>query len=292
MRNDNQLSRSPVIDSPRRFPFVLWTKYWRESWLLLVSLAAVLFLLEWLRVWMTGQVNLGALGTFLRAMPPAFERLAGVPVAAIATPTGRIAMGYVDPVLMLCAVAWSIARGSDCVSGEIGRGTMEMLLAQPLRRWSIIAMHAMVTTLGCVLLAVSCWLGTWIGVRWFASAAEVDAMLFVPAALNLFGLMFFLAGVGTLVSAFDNQRWRTIGILGGFYVAESLLKVVARVKPEFGWLMNLTFLGLYEPQVLVLTAADAWRQCGVYLAWLVGLGSLAYIAGIIVFSRRELPAPS
>ncbi|MFO0947626.1 MAG: ABC transporter permease subunit [Planctomycetota bacterium] len=39
-----------------------------------------------------------------------------------------------------------MTRGSDAIAGEIDRGTMEVLLAQPIRRSTIIVTHAVVTT--------------------------------------------------------------------------------------------------------------------------------------------------
>jgi len=285
LRDDNKFRRLGWL------PWALWTKYWREAWPLLVSLTLLLSVMQWLRVWITSQVNLGALEVFLKAMPPAFEKLAGVPVSAIATPTGRIAMGYVDPFLIFVCAVWAIARGSDCVSGEIGRGSMEMLLAQPVRRSSIVMVHGLGTSLGAAILAASCWVGTWAGLHTFKVPAAVDAMHFVPAAMNVFGLMFFLAGVSTLVSSSGSQRWRTVGILGGFYVVETLVKVVSRVTPGLNKLMYGTYLTAFEPQLLVIVPEEAWSRLIVYNGWLLGLGLVAYLTAIVVFNKRDLPAP-
>ena len=46
---------------------------------------------------------------------------------------------------------FAIARGSDVVSGELGRGTLEMLLAQPVSRLQVLYTQAAVT-LVCLLL--------------------------------------------------------------------------------------------------------------------------------------------
>ena len=55
----------------------------------------------------------------------------------------------------------------------------------------------------------------------------VDAHLFWPAALNLFTLGFFLAGVATFLSSCDRYRWRTIGIVVAFYVVQMIIELVA-----------------------------------------------------------------
>lgn len=269
----------------------LWTKAINDAQLLLGGLMLLLFAFNVLFVWLTTLVDLGAWQYILQRLPGQFESLIGVPFAKVATTSGRIGLGYVDPVVLFALVTWSLARGSDAVSGEIGRGTMELLLAQPVSRVSLLATHAAVTTIGAALLAVAAWTGTYVGLRLTGLVAEADPRLYVPAALNLFAATFFLAAATTLVSACDSQRWRTLGIVGAFYVIELIVKIVARMAPKFGWLMYATFLGAFEPQTLVVYPDRAWQMSLRYDATLVGLGLATYVAAAIVFNRRDIPAP-
>ena len=57
----------------------------------------------------------------------------------------------------------------------------------------------------------------------------------MPAVLNVFGLMVCMAGITAAVSAADSYRWRTIGILCGFYVFSILAKLVGRMSGIFSW---------------------------------------------------------
>jgi len=66
---------------------------------------------------------------------------------------------------------WAIVRGSDVVSGELSRGTMEMLLAQPVCRRDVYLRHAKYTVLGLLVLSLMLWLGMSVGV-WTASVKE------------------------------------------------------------------------------------------------------------------------
>src|SRR5688500_9749079 len=141
----------------------LWKRAFLESRMMLVASSALLFFFHWLFVWLSSKVDLGAIGMFLGALPEEWQRVSPVPVADIATPAGRIGLAYLDPVSIVTATAWGIARGSDSVSGELGRGTMEMVLAQPVRRLSVLFVQAAVTTLGAVLLGVFAWFGTCAG---------------------------------------------------------------------------------------------------------------------------------
>src|SRR5215467_984985 len=144
----------------------LLVKALRDGWLLLVCLAALLFGFTWLQIWLGSMISLPEFAKFLSsALPKNFERLSPVPFSEMATSAGRIAIIYAHPLVLFGTLAWAIARGSDCVSGEIGRGTMEMLLAQPVRRVSVYASQAIVTAAGSLVLAIAAWCGTAIGLR-------------------------------------------------------------------------------------------------------------------------------
>lgn len=269
----------------------LWLKAMGDARLLLSALALLLFIFPWLFVWLTSLVELGAFAVFLQALPDAVESLVGVPLSKVATPTGRIAMAYVDPVVLLAVVSWAVARGSDVVSGELDRGTLELLLAQPTRRSALVITQGVVTVAGAAILAFSLWLGTYVGLKTVDQGQPVLAAHFVPGAINVFALTFFLAGVSTLVSACDTYRWRTIGVMVGFYVVELIVKIVARLAPNLDWLMYGTFLGAFEPQVMIVLPERAVAMSWRYDCTLIGLGLAAYVLATVTFSRRDLPAP-
>lgn len=269
----------------------LWTKAVGDARLLLAGLTILMFGFNWLFVWLTSLVELGAFTVFLKALPGEFESLIGVPIGEVATTSGRIALGYIDPVVVFTIVTWSFARGSDVVSGEMGRGTMEMLLAQPVRRWQLLGTHAIVTTVGSAVLALSAWLGTYQGLAVTGLIREVEPRHFIPAALNLFACTFFLTALTTLISACDNQRWRTLGIVGAIYIVQLLMKIVARMAPKFHYLMYATFLAAFEPQTLVIYPDRAWNTSLRYDGTLLGLGLVCYVVAAVVFSRRDIPAP-
>jgi ABC-2 type transport system permease protein len=283
--------REVAVPPSSWFPAALWVKALGEARLLLVAEMIAIIVFGMIYVWLISQVDLRALATFLKALPATFERVAGVPFRSIATPEGRLAMFFVDPVTAFVAASWSIARGSDCISGEIGRGTMELLLAQPVRRTAIVVVQAVVTTAGAALIALSIWLGIWLGMRFTGFAAQIEPARFMPSAMNVFGLMFFLTAFSTLISAFGRDRRRTVGLAVGFYLVQVLMKIIAQAAPAFGWLRYGTFLGAFEPQSLAIHPETAWAE----LAWrngcLIGLGITAYAAAATVFCRRDLPAP-
>jgi ABC-2 type transport system permease protein len=87
---------------------------------LFIAIYALMFFFPWVFLWASGKISLPAFGNFLaNALPPEWQQLWGVPISEVATPKGRAALVFVHPLIAFSAAIWTIARGSDCVSGEI-----------------------------------------------------------------------------------------------------------------------------------------------------------------------------
>ncbi len=270
----------------------IWKKTWGDQRLLFLSLAALWTAFPWLYLWLSAQIPMPAFQeVLLRAIPPDWQKLSGVPFSEVATHAGRVALAFVDPVVVLAATVWGITRGSDAVAGQLERGTLEMVLAAPLRRTALFATQALATTVASALLCCVLLAAVWSAVSFGPWAGKVEPSRFVPATANVFGLMVCIAGIAACVSAADSHRWRTIGILCGFYVFSILAKLVGRLSGPLSWVGYLSVLNAYEPQRLVGGSAESWRLLGLYDGVLIGVGLAAYVVGAMIFRRRDLPAP-
>jgi len=273
---------------------LLLKKAMLEAWPLLAACSLMVFAFCWTRVWIVTRFELQRFEAFLEQLRP-FEQFMPVPLEQVLTYSGSLALTFDEPVLLLCILVWSISRGSDVVSGELGRGTLEMLLAQPISRLQLLWAHCAVAIVGLVWLASLVWFGLYAGIQTnrvretvqtgtslnvpftnlkiplfqgeeqtvFVPLAErVDASLFVAPCLNLFAFSLFILSLSTLISAVDRYRWRTIGIVMGIYVLQLLLYLLAKATPETRWCHALTFFSLYSPSGMVnLSSRDpsvAW----------------------------------
>lgn len=286
----------------RTMHLALWKKSFREARWLLLGICAAMFAFQWMRVWMIGQVPIGNFRHLLKLLPSVAEKLSPIPYDQLATPLGRVSAGFTEPLVVLMVTVWGIARGSDAVSGELGRGTMELLLAQPVRRISVLATQAGVTLAGAALLALAAWLGMLTGVKTVALEEAVAVKSLLPGVINLFALCAFLAGLSTLASSADRYRSRTIGIMGAIYVAATVCKIVGRVSERWQYLTYFSFFTAFEPALLVMRPDEAWgfwyetagggRLGGLgYDGILIGLAALFYAGAAFIFCRRDLPAP-
>lgn len=257
----------------------VWHKSIREARAMLAALGLILFAFCWLRVWIVGLLPMQNFQTILDQFPQ-IEQFLPVSVSQLITYPGRIALTFEELIVVMGFALWCIARGSDVVSGELGRGTLEMVLAQPVSRRVFFWSKSLTSLLGLACLAGLCWAGIYVGIQLTTVpkpvpvvplgpaaaflidppyvrtplANEVSAATFLYPTLNLFSLGVFLLGMTTLCSSFDRYRWRTIGVSSGIFAVAIVTKIVALADPRLSWLRWFTFLTAYEPQRVVQIA--------------------------------------
>jgi len=256
-----------------------------ETRLLFAACAVWLFAFCWIRVWIVSSMEETRFANILELLGDNLVKtLSPVSLSHLTSFTGRIALAWDDGLVVFVMLAFAISRGSDVVSGELNRGTLEMLLAQPVSRLQVLFSQAFVTVTCIALLSVATWIGTWMGIQTtqaklerqatlvkipfgpslpnpFARSeiekvpmrSQVESQSFTPAAVNLFCFGLCFAGGASLLSACDRFRWRTIGITLALFVLQAIAKVVGVLKKEtnFEWLKYVSALTAYEPSRLV-----------------------------------------
>jgi ABC-2 type transport system permease protein len=262
-----------------------------EARWLLVGSVLLVFAFEWLYVWLVSQIPMKQFAVIVGALPKAVLSLSPIPVSQWLTIEGRIAMSYNEPIILLVLAAWSIGRGSDAVSGELSRGTLEMLLAQPVSRSAILSANAVVTVLGCAAIAFGSWFGLAVGMSLVTLDTTATPEVFLPAAANTMAFGFFLSGATTALSAADRYRWRTIGIVCAAFLVQKIIEIVALMVERFAWLKPYTIFSLFKAPMFVTDpqgmAGLFWQYNGTLLA----LGLAGYVLAAVIFTRRDLPAP-
>jgi len=245
-------------------------------------------------------------------------------------PTDFLAVALMHPVVIVLAFLWCVGRSAGAISGELDRGTMELLLSQPVPRDRLIFAHLIVDLLTIPLLCSSIFAGTQLGLAStgpFVESAEVIAKVKAKAppiargliddrpktlpveatqqwkgVLNLSALMFAMSGLGLWLSSAGRSRWRTMGLASLVILTMFVVNVVAQLYEPIGWLRPFTLFYYYQPQVHWLN--DRWNTdvgeafgFGSKLVvvpcdlFLFTLGTAGYFLALRVFTRRDLPAP-
>jgi beta-exotoxin I transport system permease protein len=234
-----------------------------------------------------------------------------------------LSIGYVHPLMQIIFCLWAIGRAAGALAGEIDRGTMELLLAQPIARWKVVAAHLAVDAIVIPVLCLCLWGGTLLGIQvvgpFQVTEAElaafsslpfkvvvdpdmlvVNARAFGPALVNVGGLLFALSGMTMLFSATGRFRNRVIGGTVLIALVMFLINAVGQLWDVLNPWRPLTLFYYYQPQAIALH--NKWTvDPGVLwtgnsspinvIAVLGGVGLIGYALALSVFTRRDLPAP-
>lgn len=232
-----------------------------------------------------GKLDTSQFQQIMDLLPKDWRKFAAVDFDWLVSYLGRTSFTLDEPMLVLLISAWAIVRGSDVVSGELSRGTMEMFLAQPVSRRRIFLTHAFWTVAGLVALTLTAWLAMAVGV-WstdveetrypeifglpltfaeptktkVAMGTQVSPWMFLPGIINFFSLGFFLAAASSLVSAWDSFRWRTLGVMSAFYFANAGIKIFGMSLDEHRWVTHLSVFGFYSPANAIALTQDHWSH--------------------------------
>lgn len=239
-------------------------------------------------------------------------------------PNDFLAVELLHPVVVLLTGLWAVGRAAAAVSGELDRGTLELLMSQPVPRNRLILAHFLIDLLVIPCICLSIVAGTQVGlaavgpfvvdyavldklpaaaravVKPGPAVLPVDAGRQWLAVLNLAALMFALSGLTMLVSAIGRNRWRAVGVAAFGAVGMFVANVVGQLWDGAAWARPATVFFYYQPQKVWLRGdwlADLTEPWGPGwggvpgAAVLVAVGAAGYLLALRTFTRRDLPAP-
>jgi ABC-2 type transport system permease protein len=224
------------------------------------------------------------------------QSLVGGDTISLADPRSLMTVGFVHPFVQVILCIWAIGRAAGALSGEIDRGTMELLLAQPVPRGRVVLAHFLVDLVVVPVLCLAIWGGSSLG-AWLVglvddpdSARRINPLNFA-AGLPAVGLLLFaVSGMTMLVSALGRFRSRVLGLAVLLTLVQFLVNLIGQVWSPMAGLRPLTVFYYYQPQALILGANQAGLIAKNFIV-LLAVGASGYLLALWTFSRRDLPAP-
>ena len=238
-------------------------------------------------------------------------------------PMDFLSVGMLHPVVLILASVWAVGRAGGAVAGELDRGTMELLMSQPIPRNRLILAHFLVDCLVIPTLCLSFIGGTQFGL-WAAGpfvvdytavqkllpmmevpetpeVLEVSGRPQLPAVANLAALLFAMSGITLALSAAGRSRWKVIGVGVLVTVLMFIANVLGQLWEEAGFLRPFSVFYYYQPQKIMLRNewtvdtgtvwGPGWAYSVPVVGALVAVGVVGYLVALRVFTRRDLPAP-
>jgi len=191
---------------------------------------------------------------------------------------GSELFSFMVPLLFLVA---AIGAGARAIAGEEEKGTLDLLLANPVSRRRVVLEKLGALVFELLALGLVLWVGLVIGshaVTMKVSAAHLGAG---AASAVLLGIVF--GTIALFVGAASGKRGLAVGLSAALavaaYVVNSLAPLVSGLEP----LQKLTPIYHY-------TASDPLRNGleASHVAVLAGIALVATVLAVAAFDRRDI----
>jgi ABC-2 type transport system permease protein len=218
-------------------------------------------------------------------LPPFVREFLGASVTAFLSFSGMVCQGYFHPIVLVSAMALTIAI-STMPTSEIESGFMDLILSRPIARHWLITRSIIVMVLCTVTLLGTMLAGTWLGLSVFApkdiTAPAPGSVL--SLAVNLGLLMLCWSGVAMAIGAASRRRSVAGTVSGLLALTTFLLDFLGRTwRPaeEVAWISPFRYYN----------ALELIRGVPLQSSDLLVLGSVAaasFATAYVLFAVRDL----
>lgn len=188
-------------------------------------------------------------------------------------------------------VLWPLLIGIYGIFASVGiareseRGTLDLLLAQPVKRYQVLISKFSIFVVAALLIAVASLAGLVLGATLINESVNIGSLAMVLFEALLLVLAF--ASFALLCSVIFLEPRKSLlaagVVMAGSYILNFMVPIL---DPSVSWLRNLSLFYYYQPNEIVNTASLDGTAVIVYTSVTI----ICFIAALLVFQRRDLAA--
>ncbi len=182
------------------------------------------------------------------------------------------------PLLFVIA---AVSSGAGAIAGEEERGTLELLLSQPVTRKRVALAKLLSTTTEVTLLALVLALALAIGVKIFG--LDVSTWNLLAASMTAGALALTFGAIAFLIGAATGRKAAAIGLTAAAAVAAYLVNALASLVSALEPLQKISPFYHYAASDPLRHGLDASR-----LLFLLSVAVIAAAVGVVAFERRDI----
>ena len=218
-----------------------------------------------------------ALQAFTRTRPE-FMALSGL--------AGYLALGFTYPLYLVLTGVAVIGFAARSLAGEMDRDIIQIPLSRPISRQAVYTSRLLGVAVICALLSVAGPLGMVAGMLYARPEGEFAYAHLGAVALNGMALFWAIGGLSLWGSAVASTAGRVVAWAISLLVISYFVDYFAGIWTPLKAIQFLSLFSYYDPtQALVSGQAN---QSDVTTLSIVG--AVAAVAGLVYFTRRDLPS--
>jgi len=214
------------------------------------------------------------------------KALLGTEVGSSVGPGVIAAIAWAHPIVLALVCAHTISFCTRVPAGEVDRGTIDVLLGLPISRTGVYLSESAVWLASGLAVIVTGLVGNFVG-RWiYGSEQTGDSAQLVMVTANLYCLYIAVGGFTCLVSSMSDRRGWAVAVVFAVVLASFLLNFIAQFWIPAKSVSFLSVLSYYRPMFILRDST--WPVTDMVV--LLGVGSILWGLGAIVFARRDICA--
>jgi ABC-2 type transport system permease protein len=252
-----------------------WTVAWYAGGL-------AIFVLVMMGFYPTVRANAEEFQRMLSAYPKAFMEAFGV--TDFTTPAGFIGAEVLSVLWPLIAAIFAILAGAATVALEVERGTIDLWLSVPERRWRLLLAKVGALLAGIALITAATLAALVLGAAWVGERFTVSGLLAAGVVLTSFGIA--VGGYAVLCSSFSSDRGKAAGLAAALTLVFYMASIIAGLSERWSWLERVTIFTAYQPQRALETGQVPLAGTLALLA----IGAACVAGAAAIFERRSIVA--
>jgi ABC-2 type transport system permease protein len=198
--------------------------------------------------------------------------------------TGFLAGYFYGFLILLFPMIYTAIMANRVISSYIDSGSMGFLLSTPNPRWKI-ALTQAIFLIGSVKLLLLATMLVGIVMSEALYPGMLDIWRFVLLNIGAILLYFAISGIGFFASCLFNETRFSLALGAGLPVLFLLMRMLGDVSPELAMVSNASLLSLFNTEAILALDSSVVPS---FIALFV-IGIVLYAAGIVVFSKKDLP---
>ncbi len=266
------------------FPFVL-LRFWLVR--ILPAWCGIALVVFWMQIAVSAIVhdnaNVRTFLAFLNILPSIVKTAIGGEMLQSGSMPALLTIGYQHPFVMFLLMLFAVGVPTGLLTGEVQRGTMELILSRPVTKTQVYLCACVLTLAGMFALVFVMYIGTAAAVNVYEFNEPIPLDRFLRIAVNA-GLLASTFGAFALLCAASFSRfYSAVGIAVAFLSLNYFVAIIAEWWPRMGSLRYATlFYFVYY--------SDIWHGWPLdHMAWLAAILLVTAILGGIIWHRRDLP---
>lgn len=215
--------------------------------------------------------------------PDALKALIGAQLIDVSTPTGFLNMELFPLMLPLVLGGFAIALASGATAGEEARGTIDVLLSEPVERWRVVTEKSIAIAVATVVVSVAMFVGLWLGGVIVGSAIALDRVAAGIVMATLLGWAF--GSIALAIACWSGNRGMAIGLTGAILVVTYFVNALAVLVDALDRIQGISPFYYYLGNDPLRNGIDLGHA-----AVLLAIAVVGYAVALVAFERRDLAA--